>query len=773
MVKEQPKQPEIYTYKGVSYTKSGKTFSTLMSEEIFKGMNALQESNRLAAIKLDNGTSWNEQILNVPREFAIDFATGLGTKTPLSILQAFKAGALSLDLQFKLATTGSLTPEEWEILPRIQEETRIASFESLVEPAKIYAFNKIIQGLPKVGEWGGNQVTKLIGANAASNLIIRSSASAASAAELSAVKAGNQYVLGQFAKQTTQTLVTWGLIGSGAVAGVEITTDETGGTSFGFNAPRAVGGVLTMGGFVAAANAVTSIGNSIWNLKVPVVNVRDTVSTASKAIKFTSIGGKLQVPVVNVNQLVSPKTIKWNTINVGFGSRYELPSPFVKSSLVNLKQGAARELTGQNTASEIRQGKLLAKAEASALIEAQKVARANYKYYSEAADYAPPSQRYGFQYRANRAKADVMRLQTEIAKYVKQPESVSIVSNVGKQKVGLLGEYKWGTSTITTVTRPDAMGRMKATTTSVKFKPESGGVRRVEVLGRVVGYDTNKLFGFEYPTGGFTTFKLFGKAPPKVKSSITPTPPAPSRSGTTTSGVMVGSGEAQTQVAKVFTNVNVAIAPRITTVQKVAPKVIVTPKVETKTVGKTKVAEKVIAKTEVKVKPLAKYAVNYNVVERVGQKVATLEKVGEKVVAKEIVREKVATKVAVKSLIRERLNTKVVLRQRLRERITERPKLLPPSAKFNLKVGKPLKMRFGSKGKKKKPPYAYADLLNVARSQRLFGAGTSPSAERPQTQEAIRKYGYRLQTAEQLKYGDSKRNNYKFGNRIPFGGLKL
>lgn len=753
---ERPKEPEIFQFNGVFYTKEGKTFATIMSEDIFSKMNALQESNRLTAIELDKANAnssfsfplltsptselpitspflnWalsnREQILNVPREYSIDILTGLGTKTPLELLHGAGAAKLSLELQFKQYMEG-LTLEEQEVLPRIQAEARGGTFEGLTEPAKLYVFNKLVTyGIPKLGEITGNVITKAIGTKAASQLVI----SGTTAVERSALVGGNEYLLGQFGRQVATKLTGVALVSSGALSGVDITTDEQGGISLGFNPQRAVGGVVTMGGFVLASSVITSIGSASWEMS------------------FGQIGK------------TNPKV----------NSR--LPNPFQKSSLVNLKEGEARQLTGVNSAKDIASGKLQAKGEANALIEAQKQAMSDYNYYRRASTNAPLSQRYGLEYKADAAKRDIMRLQIEIAKYVKQPTSTTTISGIAKQKVGLFQEYKWGTQTITTTTKPDAMGRMTASSTITTFTPENGGTRTLQFGRIVLGYDTNKFLGFEYPTGKPFVFRTFSTPNTQIKIGSIPDMPTAKPSGTTiTSSIPVGSGEATSQVARITSKVNVAVMPKFATITKTQAKVIVTPRIETKTVTKEKVVPKIIAKTEVKIKPLAKYAINYGITERVATKTNVAEKINTKIGTKEIVKERISERIATKSIIRERIATKVLLKTRLNIKVPERPKFLPPSQRFNMKSKGLGKLSLKSGGKKKNEPYAYSDLFNVAQSQLLFGKGTSPNKARPQTQQAIKNYGYRLQTAEQIKSGRRQAKTFKLGKSKWNGGLSL
>jgi len=106
----------------------------------------------------------------------------------------------------------------------------------------------------------------------------------------------------------------------------------------------------------------------------------------------------------------------------------------------------------------------------------------------------------------------------------------------------------------------------------------------------------------------------------------------------------------------------------------------------------------------------------------------------------------------------------------------------PPPPTFTWKIPKP--KSYGTKKRKESIlslkggkvaglRFAYADLLNVSKSQRLYGKGTSPSRARPQTREAIAKYGYRLKTVEQLNFGKKQRNINIFGGSNWKGGLKL
>jgi hypothetical protein len=728
------KEPELFEYDGVTYTKDGKTFATLMTEDVFSKMNALQDSNRETAMELDRyQTNENEQILNVPREFSIDVMTGLGTKTPLALWHTIKAGKVSLDLQWKLLNEGNLSAEEYEVLPRIQAEARSGLYETLTEPAKLYAFNKIVSvGIPALGKLGGNTITKTIGAKAANKLFV-------SSADRIAMGQANKYLVGQLGKQVATKLTTVGLIGSGATAGVEITTDETGGTSFGFNVPRAIGGVATMGGFVIASSAITSIGAKGWDLTMGRVGTK--------------------------------------------GDLNRLANPFQKSALVDIEEGQARLLTGQNTGKEITQGRLVAKGEANALIAAQKQARANFILFDRAAFQAPITQKYGLQYRAAAAKAKVIDLQAKISKYVRQPETTSRISTTAKELVG--NEYKWGTRTTVTTSKPNEMGKMTSSTKST-FKPlKEGGTRTFEFGKLVLSYDTAKFMGFEYPTSKPYGFINNWKTAPKPTSTsaIKPIEAKVQASGVTVeNSIPIGGGQAQTTKVSLPQKINLSV-PRMISITQTNVKTIPTQKVESKTLAKyatkTNVEQKVSTKTNVLFKPFAKYSMNYGIIEKVAtktnveQKVSTKEKVSERTATREAVRERIAERVAVKTLVRERIQTKVMLKQRLVLRIPTRPKLLPPSQKLNFKSNKKSKLALKLGGSRKKDRFAYADLLNVNQSQFLYGKGTSPNKARPQTQKAIRRYGYRLQTAEQLKHGKNKRNNYISDMKKGFGGLKL
>lgn len=132
----QAEQPQIFQYKGVFFTKEGKTFSTLMQEDISARMKNLTESNKQLAREFDAGiipkntgaVGWLEQnqnqIMNVPREWGIDVLTYLGTKTPLETLHTLSVMKLSAELQLKRLGGTPLTSEEEEILPRLYEEGR-------------------------------------------------------------------------------------------------------------------------------------------------------------------------------------------------------------------------------------------------------------------------------------------------------------------------------------------------------------------------------------------------------------------------------------------------------------------------------------------------------------------------------------------------------------------------------------------------------------------------------------------------------------------------
>ena len=746
-VKEAPKasEPEIFQLHGVYYTKSGKTVATLINEDITSKKNELLSSNWNLTQSMDLGISpknkgvlgWIEQnqnqIFNVPREFSIEALTMLGTKSAIELYHTGTAMKLSTELQLKRAFGGNLTTEETEALPRIYEEARIGAFEGLTEPTKLYVFNKVFQAASsKVGEYTGNAITNMIGAKAASRLVL----SAGSEMEIGALNEGNKFILGQFGKAVTQTLGNVALVGSGSLAGVTIETDESGGTSFSFNAPRAVGGVVTMGGFMLAANAVTSIGKTGWD---------------------------------------------WSFGQLGTANN-KLPNPFVKTSLVNIKEGEARALTGQNTAAELEVGKLQAKGEANNLIAAQKIARSDALHYGELASQADSYSKWGYQYKADVANAKVQSLQTAINQYVKQPESVSIMQGMAKQKTGLFGEFKWGESITTTVSKPDAFGKMASTSTTV-FKPfAETGTQTIQLGNLVLSYDTGSIFGFKYPIAFNKPFFALPSAPIGTFSTID-FPEVPTRISGSTSGSLVGSGGSSTMVGtltRLPTTISVVIPPRITTISKTAAasKITakaalslttvtkITPKVETR----AKANELTISKVNVKQREWAKYSMNMGLTEKVQTKTNTKENV------RENVRSLVKEQIAERSLIRQQVQTRIATRTLVRTRLAIKTptKLFPKLAtRGNMKIGSLGNLSFNAKGRRKGDRYAYADLLNVSKSQLLYGKGTSPSKAHWQTQEAIGKYNYRLQTAEQLKFGKNKGNVNKFGASKWNGGLEL
>jgi hypothetical protein len=116
---------------------------------------------------------------------------------------------------------------------------------------------------------------------------------------------------------------------------------------------------------------------------------------------------------------------------------------------------------------------------------------------------------------------------------------------------------------------------------------------------------------------------------------------------------------------------------------------------------------------------------------------------------------------------------------RILTKIRTNESFLPPIPQF--KFGKEEKepaarKKYSLNVKTGGKPFAFASLLNVNRSQILYGKGTSPSAARPETQKAIKSYAYNLQTVEEIKHEKkgNRGNAFKLGiGKFGIRGLKL
>ena len=451
------------------YSTSGIPVAKQVAEELDRGYWAWRERNLANAIKLDKeeGTVLH-QALTVPQEIGMGIGLSL-TKFGIGFVQAAQTGGALLGLKLRKAVGGTLSLQEEEALKYLPGEFASATVEYAIEPAKFYTIQKLFRAPGYVGEKLGTLTGRVVSVEKAASVPLFGRIVS------SAVEGGakNAYFFPTLGREVGKVVGTGLLIGSGALAGVDIRRTD-----------------------------VTTITQTI-NEKGKITAKETTTSPENYEFSYNPIRGAAGVATIGAAVYLGTNLPKWGASLFDKIKPKGLSNPFYRHEYIPIQEAETRASLGVHTQKEIAAGKVAASDYAKALIERQKEVLADYRYYHRLAGKVDGFERKVIEAKANQAYELAAKLQKEINQLTKVKTHTSIM-----QIESYLPGKGEGIFKTTSTWKPNEIGEIKRYTTTEFIPKTTTNYAALRIGNYVVKYPYKSILKMKVPTGIDEIFKV-------------------------------------------------------------------------------------------------------------------------------------------------------------------------------------------------------------------------------------------------------------------------